>query len=79
MSNSNPTNTTLGFTITGQVETMKAQPNGQYIDGVTVSFITDTGVAGSIWVPPAQYNKDSVQGLILDRVAVINAIHSLGS
>lgn len=67
------------YTVTGQTEQMKQQPNGLYSDGVTVMFTTPAGVAGSVWVPLNQYDTEHVQAAIEARVAVINSVQALGS
>lgn len=71
---------TPGYTVTGQTEQFKQQPNGQFADGVTIMFTTSGGVAGTVWVPAAQYqNIDAVRTAIEARVAAINAVQALGS
>lgn len=79
MTSKQPVDDSPGYTITGQVEEMRQQPNQAYIDGVKVSFTTDTGVAGTVWVPAAKYNRDDVRAAIVARVAIINSVQSLGS
>lgn len=79
MSDTKGASSAPAYTVTGQTEQMKAQPNGAYVDGVTISFVTADQVAGTVWVSVAKYNAANVQAAILARVAVINDVQALGS
>lgn len=46
-------------------------------DAMIVTFKTASGTTGSVTVPLSQYNAENVASLINQRVAAIDAVHSL--
>jgi hypothetical protein len=65
------------WTITQQVQSTSLSPGGVFQDGMKISFMSTSGVPGSIFVPLAQYNPENVAELIQSRVDAINAVHNL--
>ena len=63
--------------ITSQLETMAPNASGQYVRGVHVTFSTDTGLVGSVFVPNQQYNPGMVAEMIAQRVKQMVAVHNL--
>jgi len=70
---------TSGWTVVGQ--TAKTMPNSQgvLVPGIQIAFTTGSGQPGTVWVPEADYNVDTVRALILQRVKTIDAIQGLTS
>ncbi|MGH3571180.1 MAG: hypothetical protein ACRDUW_05025 [Pseudonocardiaceae bacterium] len=52
---------------------------GSFQDAMVVVFTTASGVTGSVTVPTAQYTPDNVAKLISEKVAQIDAVHTLKS
>lgn len=55
--------------VTAQVETNRTDSNGRFVSGVLVSYNTRDGIAGTVFVPDAQYTPEYVRQLINARVA----------
>lgn len=66
-----------GWTVTGQTQEEKMDGNGRFTEGWTISFLTQYGVAGSVWLPDARYNAANVAAAISDKAATIDAVHVL--
>lgn len=65
------------WSIEYQRETTQPSPAGGFVTGVTVGFRTSHGVVQSVFVPYDHYTPDYVRGVIADRVAMIDAVHTL--
>lgn len=66
------------YTVTTQRQSQTLDAQGQVQPVMVVTFQTvPEGVVGSIDVPLAQYNEDTVRSLIEARVAQIRAVHNL--
>lgn len=66
------------YTISAQRQSQTLDAQGQVQQVMVVSFQTiPEGVVGSIDVPLAQYNENTVRSLVEARVAQIRAVHSL--
>lgn len=63
--------------VTGQQETNRTDATGRFVSGVLVAFTIDNGVAGSVFVPDAQYTPDNVKQLIAARVAQLTGVANL--
>lgn len=68
---------TPAWRVTTQVETMGIGPSGQATRGVSVGFTLADGTAGSVFVPDAQYNPDTVRAAIQARAAAFGAVKGL--
>lgn len=78
MSESVPTPTPgKGWSVTGQTQTEKMDGNGKFTEGWTVSFLTQHGVTGSVWLPDARYNPANVAAAIADKAATLDSVHVL--
>jgi hypothetical protein len=67
----------MTWTVTSQQETTAPNASNIYVDGVKVGFTTDTGVAGSVFVPNTAYNATSVKRLIQSRVDKMTEVQGL--
>lgn len=66
------------FQVTAQRQTSTVDAQGNVVPVMAVSFTTyPSGVTGSVDVPLAQYDADTVRSMIEARVAQIEAVHSL--
>lgn len=65
--------------VTGQFPTTRPTAGGRLVAGVTVQFVTGSGVSGSVFVPEAMYTPERVKQLIAAKVAPIEAVSSLTS
>lgn len=63
--------------VTSQAETSEPNGQGQFVKGITVAFTTGHGVQGTVFVPEAQYNTDTVRQLIAQKVAALDAVGGL--
>lgn len=67
----------IGWHVTAQLETMAPDQNGQFVRGVQVSFQTDTGLTGTVFVPNTSYTTQAVSKLISARVVQMESISRL--
>jgi len=65
------------WTVQYQQETVDLGPDGRAVQGVKVGFVTGKGVHGSVFIPKARYNVDTVKAAIGEAVAKLDAIHGL--
>jgi hypothetical protein len=63
--------------VTQQSETSDIGPEGTYVAGVKVTFRTARGVVGSVFVPSKDYTIDTVQRMVSERAAVVDAVAGL--
>jgi len=66
-----------GWTVTSQQETFGEGPTGTAVPGVRVFFLTNRGIAGSVFVPRNLYNSDNVKSAINEYVQRLHAVDSL--
>lgn len=66
-----------GYRVVGQQQRTTLDPAGHFVEVVEVTFTTDHGVTQSITVPVARYNVATVKQMIEERLAHIDAIHTL--
>lgn len=69
--------TGTGWKVTGQQQTTGLDESGRATQGVTVSYLTASGVSGSVFVPLTRYTPENVKAEIMDRVARHNAVDAL--
>lgn len=66
------------FQVTAQRQTNSVDAQGAVVPVMVVSFqVLPSGVTGSVDVPIAAYNADTVRSMIEARVAQIEAVHQL--
>jgi len=63
--------------ITSQAETAGDYGNGQFGQGVRITFQTVDGLTGSVFVPISSYTKANVQKLVAEKVALMADIQSM--
>lgn len=66
-----------GWTISGQREDFRADENGDYGNGIIVSFITGMGHRGSVFVPMKDYTVDNVRRLVAAQAQRMDAVGQL--
>ncbi len=77
MSNAMTEPPTSGWSVTGQVQYKQLNSQGLAVDGWRVSFQTANGTVGSVWLPLADYNADSVRAAIVAQVVKLDAVAGL--
>lgn len=65
------------WTVTGQRESSRMTPGGQFEKGMEVYFATVEGVKGSVWLPAYRYNADNVRSAVEDYVVHIANVSQL--
>lgn len=65
---------TSGWKVIGQMETMGRDPLGKAVDGVQVTFQTNRGITGTVFIPKDRYNADNVKAAI---VAAVGQLHTV--
>lgn len=65
--------------VTGQAQVQDVSPQGQFVDGLRVSFVTGAGHPGSVFLPLAAATADNVRAAIDERAAEMEAIAGLSS
>lgn len=65
-----------GWSVTGQQQTQKII-NGNVVDGWVVSFRTQHGHDGTVFVPESQYTRDKVAEAVTGQAATMDAITTL--
>jgi hypothetical protein len=63
--------------VESQTETTEVGPIGQFVRGITVGFVTGSGVRGSVFVPHDVYEPGTIAAMINAKVALIDAVGSL--
>lgn len=66
-----------GWEVTGQVEGVKPDNTGKFVAGVTVSFHTNTGQTGSVFIPDTQYTPENVKRLVAAKADMMTAVAGL--
>lgn len=70
-------NSQVGWHITAQMETMQASPTGQWQRGFQITFQTDSGLAGTVFVPETAYNAANVAAKVAEQVRRMVDVHNL--
>lgn len=65
------------WTITGTSETTGLTDQGMPSKGVTVSFKTDDGTAGTVFVPDASFTPSNVTALVAARASALVGVKGL--
>ena len=65
--------------VTAQSPRTEVNGAGNLVNGYTVLFTTGDGHTGSVFVPVAQYNPDTVKGMIQPLADQLDAVGSLTS
>jgi hypothetical protein len=60
-----------------QQETVDLGPDGRAVQGVKVGFMTAKGIHGSVFIPKARYNVETVRAAVGEQAAKLDAIHDL--
>lgn len=68
-----------GWHVTSQSEYTEIAADGTPVRGIKVYFATNAGRNGSVFVPPGQYNPDTVRAMIAAAAANVDAIGNLTS
>lgn len=69
-----------GWTVTGQREDQQLPPGAAaFVKGVAVSFATNAGNAGSVFVPYTTYSPTTVAAAVSERAAQLDAITALSA
>lgn len=65
------------WTVSGQRQDIRSDPNGRLVRGIVVSFTTNRGIAGEVFVPQVNYTPDYVGQAINAQVATMHQIADL--
>lgn len=68
----------MQWSVTSQQESMGQDASGRYVSGVNVSYTTNGGLSGTIFIPDAQYNAEAVKARIEARLRAMTDVHTLG-
>lgn len=68
---------TPGWRVTAQQETTRQVEGGRFVTGVLIMFTTQSGVAGSVFLPDASYNAANAKAAIAARVAQLEHVQGL--
>jgi hypothetical protein len=66
-----------GWSVTGQEEQVGLDQAGKPVRGMLVRFQTGKGVAGSVFIPLADYNVANAKAAIAGAAGEIDAVHGL--
>lgn len=72
-----PDDTPGAWTVTSQKEDFQTDENGRPTNGVLVYFRTGGGHNGSVFVPVANYNPETVRRMIRAKAANMDAVGNL--
>lgn len=65
--------------VTGQRQTSIIDDAGNIVNVMAITARTDKGVTFTIDVPIAQYNRATVEALLMERSATIDDVHGIGT
>lgn len=65
------------WSVTAQQQQTAQDSTGNYVAGVKVTFVTGSGLSGSVFVPESQYNAETVRAMVAARVEAMAAIAAL--
>ncbi|MHB1488246.1 MAG: hypothetical protein ACYCZM_11940 [Acidimicrobiales bacterium] len=71
-----PATASASWKVVTQQETTDVSPNGQVVRGWRVTF-TVTGTQGSVFVPKASYNRQTVAAMVAAAAAEVAAVSNL--
>jgi hypothetical protein len=66
-----------GWKVIGQVQVTEADPQGRAARGVRVSFTTNLGVSGSVFVAEDRYHPDNVRAAVAAAAAAMDQVQQL--
>lgn len=66
-----------GWVVTGQAEEWKISDTGRAEEGKTVSFRTQYGATGSVWLPRMTYTAETVRAAITATATEMDTVHIL--
>lgn len=69
----------VNWSVTGAVQTTAQADNGQYARGWEVTYRLDTGHTGTVFVPLASFNEDTVKQAINKQAATLYGVVNLQS
>jgi hypothetical protein len=72
-----PNSTARGWAVIGQEEHTDLDQFGRPTKGMLVRFQTAQGVAGSVFIPQADYRVETVRAAVAQAVSAIDAVHQL--
>lgn len=72
-----PGSTARGWSIIGQEEQIGLDAYNRPVKGMLVRFQTAAGVAGSVFIPQADYRVETVKAAVAQAVSEIDAVHQL--
>lgn len=62
-------------TITGQIPTYDVQDRAQPVQGYEITFRTNKGAKGSVFVAKDAYTEENVRKAVREHAAAMDAIH----
>lgn len=65
--------------VTAQREEMQQGPSGAFEPGMVVTFRTESGATGSVWLRMADYTVEKARATIAARAAVMESVAGLTS
>jgi hypothetical protein len=66
------------WTVQGMIPDVRFTPGTGPVEGMTLTFVTSSGVTGPVFVPtPILADTNRIAALIQQRVAELHAIHTL--
>lgn len=64
------------YEVTGQRQTTRLSPSGQFQEVVEVAFTTKpSGASGTVVVPVSQYQPDAVIDMLTRQAAALETVH----
>lgn len=63
--------------VIGQVPDVGANDQGVFVQGVTVTYRTASGVVGKVFVPQSQFTADQVRAIVTERAGHSEAVAQL--
>jgi hypothetical protein len=66
-----------GWSVTGQMEQQKLDGTGTFQDGIVVSFVTQFGQQGTVFVPKARFTPELVRAEIVSAARTMDQVHML--
>lgn len=66
-----------GWTITGQIYKVAPGPSGALTSGMEVSFLTGTGIMGTVFLPMTQYSVAAARGAVAAQALIMDQVQNL--
>jgi len=67
----------VSWRVTGQMQTTRPSPSGEFVDGWLITFTTAAGNTGTVFVPSSQYTPDQVRAAIAAQARVMDEISAM--